>query len=46
VGYQVADASKVEWEERPPAVEGQQPTPTARRPSAGADFFDDIEVAG
>jgi mannose-6-phosphate isomerase-like protein (cupin superfamily) len=25
VGYQVADAAKFEWQERPPAVEGQQP---------------------
>jgi mannose-6-phosphate isomerase-like protein (cupin superfamily) len=25
VAYHVADASTVEWEERPPAVEGQQP---------------------
>jgi mannose-6-phosphate isomerase-like protein (cupin superfamily) len=25
VGYHVADASKLEWEERPPAVEGQDP---------------------
>ena len=25
VGYHVADASTVEWEHRPPAVEGQQP---------------------
>jgi mannose-6-phosphate isomerase-like protein (cupin superfamily) len=25
VGYHVADASTIEWEERPPAVEGQQP---------------------
>ncbi len=25
MGYQVADASKVEWAERPPAVEGQAP---------------------
>jgi mannose-6-phosphate isomerase-like protein (cupin superfamily) len=25
VGYHVADAAKVSWEERPPAVEGQQP---------------------
>jgi mannose-6-phosphate isomerase-like protein (cupin superfamily) len=25
MGYQVADASRFEWDERPPAVEGQQP---------------------
>jgi mannose-6-phosphate isomerase-like protein (cupin superfamily) len=25
MGYQVADAAKFEWDERPPAVEGQQP---------------------
>jgi mannose-6-phosphate isomerase-like protein (cupin superfamily) len=25
VGYHVADASRLEWEERPPAVEGQRP---------------------
>ena len=25
MGYHVVDASRVEWEERPPAVEGQQP---------------------
>ena len=25
MGYHVADASTIEWEERPPAVEGQQP---------------------
>jgi mannose-6-phosphate isomerase-like protein (cupin superfamily) len=25
VGYHVADASKLEWDERPPAVEGMQP---------------------
>jgi mannose-6-phosphate isomerase-like protein (cupin superfamily) len=25
VGYHVADAAKLNWEERPPAVEGQQP---------------------
>ena len=25
MGYHVADASKLEWEERPPAVEGQDP---------------------
>jgi mannose-6-phosphate isomerase-like protein (cupin superfamily) len=25
VGYHVADAAKLEWGERPPAVEGQQP---------------------
>jgi len=29
VGYHVADASKVEWEERPPAVEGQKPRQAA-----------------
>ena len=25
MGYHVADASKLKWEERPPAVEGQAP---------------------
>jgi quercetin dioxygenase-like cupin family protein len=25
VGYHVVDASKTDWEERPPAVEGQEP---------------------
>jgi mannose-6-phosphate isomerase-like protein (cupin superfamily) len=25
MGYHVADAARIEWEERPPAVEGQQP---------------------
>src|SRR5690348_1488643 len=25
MGYYVADAARIEWEERPPAVEGQQP---------------------
>jgi mannose-6-phosphate isomerase-like protein (cupin superfamily) len=25
VGYHVADAARIEWEERPPAVDGQQP---------------------
>jgi mannose-6-phosphate isomerase-like protein (cupin superfamily) len=25
VGYHVADAAKIEWETRPPAVEGQEP---------------------
>jgi mannose-6-phosphate isomerase-like protein (cupin superfamily) len=25
VGYHVADASTIEWEERPPGVEGQEP---------------------
>jgi mannose-6-phosphate isomerase-like protein (cupin superfamily) len=25
VGYHVADASKIEWEERPPAVQGEKP---------------------
>lgn len=25
MGYHVADASTIEWEERPPAVEGQKP---------------------
>jgi mannose-6-phosphate isomerase-like protein (cupin superfamily) len=25
VGYHVVDASKTDWEERPPAIEGQQP---------------------
>jgi mannose-6-phosphate isomerase-like protein (cupin superfamily) len=29
VGYHVADASKIEWQERPPAVEGQQPRQAA-----------------
>jgi mannose-6-phosphate isomerase-like protein (cupin superfamily) len=25
MGYHVADASTIEWEERPPAIEGQEP---------------------
>jgi mannose-6-phosphate isomerase-like protein (cupin superfamily) len=29
MGYHVADSSKFEWEERPPAVEGQQPRQAA-----------------
>jgi mannose-6-phosphate isomerase-like protein (cupin superfamily) len=29
VGYHVADAVKLDWEERPPAVEGQQPRQAA-----------------
>jgi mannose-6-phosphate isomerase-like protein (cupin superfamily) len=29
VGYHVADSSKLEWEERPPAVEGQAPRQAA-----------------
>jgi mannose-6-phosphate isomerase-like protein (cupin superfamily) len=29
VGYRVADASKLEWEERPPAVEGMAPRQAA-----------------
>jgi mannose-6-phosphate isomerase-like protein (cupin superfamily) len=29
VGFQVAEASKLEWEERPPAVEGQEPRQAA-----------------
>jgi mannose-6-phosphate isomerase-like protein (cupin superfamily) len=29
VGYHVADASSIEWEERPPAIEGQQPREAA-----------------
>jgi mannose-6-phosphate isomerase-like protein (cupin superfamily) len=29
MGYHVADASKVDWEERAPAVEGQQPRKAA-----------------
>ena len=29
MGYQVADASKLEWEERPPGAEGQQPRQAA-----------------
>ena len=29
MGYHVADASKLEWEERPPAVEGQPPRHSA-----------------
>jgi mannose-6-phosphate isomerase-like protein (cupin superfamily) len=29
VGYTVADASKLTWEERPPAVEGQEPRQAA-----------------
>jgi mannose-6-phosphate isomerase-like protein (cupin superfamily) len=30
VGYHVADASKVEWGERPSAIEGQQPRRSAK----------------
>ena len=29
MGFHVADASKVEWGERPPAIEGQAPRPFA-----------------
>jgi mannose-6-phosphate isomerase-like protein (cupin superfamily) len=29
VGYHVADAAKLDWEERPPAVEGQEPRQAA-----------------
>jgi mannose-6-phosphate isomerase-like protein (cupin superfamily) len=29
VGYHVADGSKLDWEERPPAVEGQEPRQAA-----------------
>ena len=29
MGYHVADAASVEWEERPPAIEGQQPRQAA-----------------
>jgi mannose-6-phosphate isomerase-like protein (cupin superfamily) len=29
VGYHVADAARLDWEERPPAVEGQQPRQAA-----------------
>ena len=29
MGYHVADASKLDWEERPPVVEGQQPRQSA-----------------
>jgi mannose-6-phosphate isomerase-like protein (cupin superfamily) len=29
MGYHVADASTMDWEERPPAVEGQQPRQAA-----------------
>src|SRR5216117_3758195 len=29
MGYHVADASKLEWEDRPPAVEGQAPRQAA-----------------
>ena len=36
MGYQVADASKLQWEERPPAVEGQQPRHAADITSAAA----------
>jgi mannose-6-phosphate isomerase-like protein (cupin superfamily) len=34
VGYHVADASRLEWEERPPAVEGQRPRQAADVTSA------------
>jgi mannose-6-phosphate isomerase-like protein (cupin superfamily) len=34
VGYHVADASRLEWEERPPAVEGQPPRQAADVTSA------------
>jgi mannose-6-phosphate isomerase-like protein (cupin superfamily) len=29
VGYQIADAAEFEWEDRPPAAEGQQPRQAA-----------------
>ena len=29
MGYHVADAARLDWEERPPAVEGQQPRQAA-----------------
>ena len=29
MSYRIADASKLEWEERPPAVEGQEPRQAA-----------------
>ena len=29
MAYHVADASKLDWEERPPVVEGQQPRKAA-----------------
>jgi mannose-6-phosphate isomerase-like protein (cupin superfamily) len=34
VGYHVADASRMEWEDRPPAVEGQAPRRAADVTSA------------
>ena len=34
MGYHVADASKFEWEDRPPAVEGQAPRQAAEVTSA------------
>ncbi len=34
MGYHVADASTIEWQERPPAVEGQQPRQAADVTSA------------
>jgi mannose-6-phosphate isomerase-like protein (cupin superfamily) len=36
VGYRVADASTMEWEERPPAVEGQEPRHAADVTTAAA----------
>jgi mannose-6-phosphate isomerase-like protein (cupin superfamily) len=36
VGYHVADAAKLNWEERPPAVEGQQPRQLADITSAAS----------
>src|SRR3954465_7777010 len=34
MGYHVADASRLEWEDRPPAVEGRQPRRGADNTSA------------
>ena len=34
MGYHVADAATIDWEERPPAVEGQQPRQAADVTSA------------
>jgi mannose-6-phosphate isomerase-like protein (cupin superfamily) len=36
VGFHVADASTLDWEERPPAVEGQQPRQAADVTTAAA----------
>lgn len=36
MGYHVADASKLEWEERPPGVEGQAPRQAADVTTAAA----------